>query len=66
MCQFDSGIIPYNWVLDHDNPTPNANTHHKCVNWDTVQGWLKDHSVEIPEGFEWKQPADAVSLDWNP
>jgi hypothetical protein len=66
MCQFDTGIIPYNWVLDHQNPTPNANTHHKCVDWDALQNWLEDRKVEIPEGFQWSQPADAISLGWNP
>lgn len=66
MCNFDTGILPYNWVLDHDNPTPNANTMHRCVNWDALQGWLESRAVAIPEGFVWKQPADAQSLDWNP
>lgn len=66
MCNFDTGILPYNWVLDHDNPTPNANTMHKCVDWERLQNWLKNRAVEIPEGFTWVQPEDAVSLDWNP
>lgn len=66
MCQFDTGIIPYNWVLDHQNPTPNANTHHKCVDWDALQIWLKDRKVDVPEGFQWYQPKDAVSLSYNP
>lgn len=66
MCQFDTGIIPYNWVLDHQNPTPNANTHHTCVDWDALQVWLEDRSVEVPDGFVWTQPEDAVSMGWNP
>ncbi|KAI1094220.1 hypothetical protein F5B19DRAFT_482355 [Rostrohypoxylon terebratum] len=66
MCQFDTGIIPYNWVLDHQNPTPNSNTHHKCVNWDALQEWLKNRAVKMPDNFQWKQPEDAVSLGWNP
>lgn len=66
MCQFDTGIIPYNWVLDHQNPTPNANTHHKCVNWDALQAWLKDRAVDMPEGFEWYQPEGAVTMSYNP
>jgi hypothetical protein len=40
MCQFDTGIIPYKWVLDHQNPTPNANTHQNV--WIGVRskaGW---------------------------
>jgi hypothetical protein len=66
MCNFDTGLIPYNWVLNHNNPTPNSNAMHKCVNWDRLQDWLKSRAVEIPEGFIWRQPDDAVSLDWNP
>ncbi|KAF2973163.1 hypothetical protein GQX73_g292 [Xylaria multiplex] len=66
MCQFDTGIIPYNWVLDHQNPTPNANTHHKCVDWTALQNWLEKRAVEVPENFVWTQPKDAISLGWNP
>ncbi|MCJ1375900.1 hypothetical protein MMC20_007138 [Loxospora ochrophaea] len=66
MCQLDTGIFPYTWVLDHQNPTPNANTHHKCVNWDMLQVWLENRKVEIPEGFKWYQPKDAVTLNYNP
>ena len=66
MCKFDTTIMPFNWVLDHQNPTPNGNTIHKCVNWDSLQDWLKGKTVQMPEGFKWKQPADAVRLDWNP
>jgi hypothetical protein len=66
MCNFDTGIIPYNWVRDHNNPTPNSNTMHKCVDWEKLQDWLKSRAVEIPEGFVWRQPDDAVSLEWNP
>ena len=66
MCQFDTGIIPYNWVLDHPNPTPHAYTHHKCANWDALQEWLKERAVEVPEEFVWSQPEDAVSMSYNP
>lgn len=66
MCKFDTTIMPFAWVLDHQNPTPNGNTIHKCVNWESLQGWLKERVVKKPEGFKWEQPEDAVSLDWNP
>ncbi|KAI1074815.1 hypothetical protein F5B20DRAFT_562497 [Whalleya microplaca] len=66
MCQFDTGLVTYDWVLEHQNPTPNSNAMHKCVNWDVVQRWLQDRAVEIPEGFEWKQPEGQESLPWNP
>jgi len=66
MCQFDTGIIPYNWVLDHQNPTPNASTHHKCVDWDALQVWLEERVVEMPDGFVWSQPPDVVTMNYNP
>jgi hypothetical protein len=66
MCKFDTTAVPFNWVLDHQNPTPNGNTIHKCVNWDNLQAWMKKHAVEEPEGYVWKQPDDAISLDANP
>ncbi|CAH0050947.1 unnamed protein product [Clonostachys solani] len=66
MCNFDPGIIPYYWVRKHNQPTPDGNTFHKCVNWDHLQGWLKDRAVEIPDDFEWHQPPDAVPLPDNP
>lgn len=66
MCNYDMTMITYNWVKTHDTPTPNGNTKHKCVDWSKMQTWLKDRVVQMPEGFEWKQPDDAVSLDFNP
>jgi hypothetical protein len=51
MCHFDTGILPYNWVCDHNNPTPNANTMHVCVDWKRLQEWLKSRAVEVPRGL---------------
>ncbi|CAO1598248.1 hypothetical protein XANCAGTX0491_002018 [Xanthoria calcicola] len=66
MCKFDTTIMPFNWVLDHQTPTPNGNTMHKCVDWGYLQDWLEHRAVPVPEGFKWHQPPDAVTLDWNP
>ncbi|KAF2839591.1 hypothetical protein M501DRAFT_932416 [Patellaria atrata CBS 101060] len=66
MCNFDVGLVTYNWVRDHQNPTPNSNAMHKCVDWEHVQGWLKEKAVEVPEGFTWKQPEGQESLPFNP
>ncbi|KAL8701607.1 MAG: hypothetical protein Q9201_004815 [Fulgogasparrea decipioides] len=54
MCKFDTTIMPFNWVLDHQNPTPNGNTIHKCINWDHMQDWLKSRAVKMPLGFVWR------------
>lgn len=66
MCQFDTGLVTYDWVLQHQNPTPNANTMHKCVDWNAAQEWLQERAVQIPDGFEWTQPEGQESLPWNP
>ena len=54
MCKFDTTIMSFSWVLDHQNPTPNGNTIHKCVNWDYLLAWLKKKAVDVPEGFKWQ------------
>lgn len=66
MCNFDTGLITYDWVLQHQNPTPNSNAMHKCVDWNALQEWLRNRAVEIPPGFVWKQPEGQESLPWNP
>ncbi|KAI1110548.1 hypothetical protein F5Y14DRAFT_443875 [Nemania sp. NC0429] len=66
MCQYDTGLVTYDWVLQHQNPTPNSNAMHKCVDWDAVQEWLQHRAVQIPDGFVWRQPDGQESLDWNP
>ncbi|KAF2447374.1 hypothetical protein P171DRAFT_223861 [Karstenula rhodostoma CBS 690.94] len=66
MCQFDTALVTYDWVRDHQQPTPNSNAMHKCVDWDALQAWLKGRAVEVPMGFEWRQPVGQESLPWNP
>ncbi|KAI2626887.1 hypothetical protein GGS21DRAFT_266069 [Xylaria nigripes] len=66
MCQFDTGLVTYDWVLQHQNPTPNSNAMHMCVNWDALQGWLQSRAVDIPDQFEWRQPEGQESLTYNP
>lgn len=66
MCNYDTGIVTYSWVMEHQMPTPNANAMHKCVNWDAMQNWLVDRSVHIPDGYKWHQPPGQEVLDYNP
>lgn len=30
MCNFDPGILPFYWVSQRQQPTPDGNTLHKC------------------------------------
>ena len=66
MCNFDAHVMTYNWVRDHQSPTPNGNTVHKCVDWDALMGKLKERAVEMPENFVWHQPPDAQPWTDNP
>lgn len=66
MCHFDTGLVTYDWVGENQNPTPNSNAPHKCVDWDAAQAWLRSRVVEIPEGFEWHMPDGQESLPFNP
>ncbi|KAH8689801.1 hypothetical protein BGW36DRAFT_307145, partial [Talaromyces proteolyticus] len=66
MCGFDTSLVSYDWVREHQTPTPNSNVMHKCVNWGVVQGWLKERALMIPDGFVWRQPEGQASLAFNP
>ena len=65
MCNFETTIIPFSWVLDHQKITANGNTIRRCVKWGHQQEWLKGRVVEMREGFKWKQRSNIVDLDWN-
>ncbi|UPX18773.1 uncharacterized protein EKO05_0009064 [Ascochyta rabiei] len=46
MCHGDIGLITYEW---HDNsliPVANA-TSHQCVNWDKLDRWTKENTVDM-------------------
>jgi hypothetical protein len=66
MCNFDMGLLTFDWVLDHPNPVPNTNSMHKCVDWGAADTWMKNRAVEVPEGFQWSQPEGQETLPWNP
>ncbi|CRG88717.1 hypothetical protein PISL3812_05751 [Talaromyces islandicus] len=66
MCNFDTSILSYDWVRDHQMPTPNSNVMHRCVDWEFVQGWFRERAVKMPDGFVWSKPEGQASLDFNP
>jgi Mycotoxin biosynthesis protein UstYa len=65
-CKFDTTVLPLAWVREHQQPTPNGNTWHKCVDWGVMQRWLADRMVEMPDSFEWRQPEGTVGLEEDP
>lgn len=66
MCNFDTSLLSYDWVREHQTPTPNSNVMHRCVDWGVVQGWFRERAVKIPDGFVWSKPEGQASLDSNP
>ncbi|KAI1378903.1 hypothetical protein F4677DRAFT_382688 [Hypoxylon crocopeplum] len=46
MCHGDVGLITYSWHAQELFPVPNS-THHTCVNWNKLDKWTKDRSVDM-------------------
>ncbi|KAI9756384.1 MAG: hypothetical protein M4579_003888 [Chaenotheca gracillima] len=49
-CDADINVVTYNWVHNIQYPFPNANTLHKCRNFDTIMDWAKAHQADDPIG----------------
>lgn len=60
MCKPDLGVFGQYWVRDEaegiDGSFVDFNTNHKCIDWEAVSGWSKEHQildrieVELREG----------------
>ncbi|KAI0013866.1 hypothetical protein F4779DRAFT_624984 [Xylariaceae sp. FL0662B] len=46
MCHGDIGLITYEWHDDSLIPVANA-TSHQCVNWQKLDQWTKDRTVDM-------------------
>ncbi|MCJ1379343.1 hypothetical protein MMC17_002444 [Xylographa soralifera] len=46
MCHGDIGLITYEWRADTLLPVANATTH-QCLNWDKLDRWTRDRSVDM-------------------
>ena len=46
MCHGDIGLITFEWSPTNRIPVANATTH-QCVNWDKLDQWTKDRSVDM-------------------
>ena len=46
MCHGDIGLITFQWTEASRVPVANATTH-ECVNWQKLEGWSKENSVDL-------------------
>ena len=46
MCHGDIGLITFEWSPTNRIPVANATTH-QCVNWNKLDQWTKDRSVDM-------------------
>ncbi|MCJ1403416.1 hypothetical protein MMC11_006639 [Xylographa trunciseda] len=46
ICHGDIGLITFEWAANSRLPVANA-TSHECVNWDRLDAWTKDNSVDM-------------------
>lgn len=46
-CQGDSSIITMRWGKHQAIPFGNFTNPHECVNWDSLDNWAKERSVNV-------------------
>ncbi|PQE26198.1 Tat pathway signal sequence protein [Rutstroemia sp. NJR-2017a BBW] len=46
MCHGDIGIVTYQWSEESLMPVTNQTTH-QCINWDRLDKWSKERSVDM-------------------
>jgi hypothetical protein len=46
MCQGDINLITLRWGQKQALPIGNTSSPHECVNWDGINGWAKERSIE--------------------
>ncbi|MCJ1412198.1 hypothetical protein MMC19_006291 [Ptychographa xylographoides] len=44
-CQADITVIPLNWGTKQPLPLGSDIGHHECANWDKLDNWMKDRSI---------------------
>ena len=49
MCRGDSTLITFHWGHTVKLPQPDFTLEHECVNWDSLVGWVEQHSINVFE-----------------
>ncbi|KAI6716189.1 hypothetical protein JHW43_001292 [Diplocarpon mali] len=47
MCKGDTALMTYEWLPDFPGPWPNFGIQHECVNWERIDDWSKERSINI-------------------
>ncbi|KAH6712421.1 hypothetical protein BKA61DRAFT_485707, partial [Leptodontidium sp. MPI-SDFR-AT-0119] len=47
MCKVDTALMTYEWLPDFPGPWPNFGIQHECVNWEKIDNWSKERSIDI-------------------
>ncbi|PVH78108.1 hypothetical protein DL98DRAFT_590632 [Cadophora sp. DSE1049] len=47
MCKADTTLMTYEWLPDFPGPWPNFGIQHECVNWEKIDNWSKERSIDI-------------------
>lgn len=47
MCHADISLIPMQWSAHSPVPEADFSVPHKCVNWEKLRMWTRDHSIDV-------------------
>lgn len=47
MCQGDASLVTMRWGKHQAIPLGNFSSAHECVNWDSLDNWAKQRSVDV-------------------
>ena len=49
MYKADTALMTYEWLPDFPGPWPNFGIQHECLNWEKIDNWSKERSIDIFE-----------------
>ncbi|PQE17838.1 tat pathway signal sequence protein [Rutstroemia sp. NJR-2017a WRK4] len=47
MCKADTALMTYEWLPDFPGPWPNFGIQHECVDWERLDKWSQDRSIDV-------------------
>lgn len=47
MCKADVSLLTFDWIDNNRAPQPHFDIEHECKNWESIDGWAKDHAFDI-------------------
>ncbi|KAH7348464.1 hypothetical protein BKA65DRAFT_476878 [Rhexocercosporidium sp. MPI-PUGE-AT-0058] len=65
MCKADTALMTYEWLSDFPGPWPNFGIQHECVNWEKIDNWSKERSIDIFDPKYLHHPKFGRSFDVN-